>query len=507
MSPYDQLTIDEMLGLVPEHKPRHVYRTTWPTAMKDMPIEIFQRICRHTVAAATCAQDMTVQALRLTWICRSWRAHALSETSLWNVVAVRDPYPWERSLEFVKRARHAPIDILVTDNHWNRNGRLTELTSENIHILLADLLPQWRQLRFIYFDLHDADAVYDVMHTFADPANPPLENLEGFCVRCSGASESSDEIPAWPFDIPWNVYLPPSLQLFGDLPPKLATLSLCYLEHDWSYLDCTNLVNLQLHHMPFEFATSTFSLQNMFTGASRLKRLSIAMPQFVGLPHGFDPQFLYNTPELADLRELTINECSTDYIYFFLHLFTAPHTLSLSLYNLNCSAKSTLPGLITTHLPSIRVVSLDNLNLCPTDASQPDMCLWMECMRDIRVLKLGRCSAQVLRWLGGYRSVIRSFRSRMPFAPEMTALVITRWEEEYRDLVPNLVRFRKRKGLPLRCVQGNVGASVVRGWADELQGLEVKVFSRGERNPEEDLILGSDWDFAINPNTGYLWHF
>ncbi|THV07516.1 hypothetical protein K435DRAFT_788433 [Dendrothele bispora CBS 962.96] len=330
--------------------------------VNDLPPEILSNILRYVVWSAPDPPTGALWRLEVTWVCRHWRQVAINDTTLWNAIWFRDFPPFERSLTFVQRSRHAPVDIRINDHHDR------EFTYEEIENLLDRLTPHLSNIRILIVLFHDWECILSLMRWLDHwSARVPLimDRLE---IHRTGS----------PYHWPGPNWMPTNHKvtlypLFaGKRIPSLTHVTLNALHCDWNNTTFENLTTLDIRRIPLELCPTVDRFREMLANCPKLDKLSIdgAGPgDRHNLDHGQDP-ILFKS-----LRILVLANFNITYLRSIITHIAAPRLRDLTLMNFFVDDYGPFFTYITNRFPDVRLLTLYSVDMKPEGIDATIDCL------------------------------------------------------------------------------------------------------------------------------------
>lgn len=360
--------------------------------IRDLPDEILTIIFRYVVWSSNGADQATQHRLWLTWVCRRFRAIALSDATLWNSVWFRDSPPWTRSFTFIERANTATLDLRI-DEKIGPEGtahdappKYPPITVPQIKELLKILGPKVGQIRILVVVLSDMEVVEAFMEGLSKAG--PLSAMERIEVH------RTSQPYLWPKD--------KSEGSGGHLPlseqptPKLRWLSLNGVTTNWNALQPSNLRTIDLRRMSVQACPTSERWSEILKLSPDLFKLSLdaAGPQL-------DPRRQRigtgaRPIDLPCLRDLTIGDMSCLYAAHVLAHMHAPRVMSLSLMSLTGQDYGPLTEMLKGRFREVRMLQLQGFEVGKTDHNMQRAVAWFESMPRLKLLKFSRVRSYLL---------------------------------------------------------------------------------------------------------------
>lgn len=465
--------------------------------INNLPPELIQYILRIILLTLPTHRLVLLHRLRLTSVCRYWRFIALSDSLFWNDVVIDDPYPFTRSLEFIRRAGTADLHLRIQRPppfHAHTGYEAKPITADQIRWFLEQLSPKWNQLRSTTFYVDNSDAAGQIIRAFSLPQHHAPRRLCKFEIH-----SKDDSSVRGPWGAPGTpcIYL---YNLFGGVAPQLKHFSIG-ASINFQSVPCENLVTLDLHCIPSEFCPSSEQFHSMLSTARNLRRLTL---------HSSGPQPLQDIRSnqepviLPKLRHLHISQCTVLEAQFWLNHFTAPNVNIFGLEGMLYDDASLLFPYLTGRFPNVQVLALYNLTMDPEPEACGRFCRWFDSMPLVEVLKINDIPRHVLDFFMEdprlYRSLsqegIRDAEAREPeaVAPKLATLSCM-CGEPASDIFA-FVRSRKEILVPLKSIYARVGILPLESCI-AIRELGTKLVDwHAERTPEEDRLI-EEWQPSV----------
>ncbi|KAL1937807.1 hypothetical protein VTO73DRAFT_12826 [Trametes versicolor] len=362
--------------------------------IRDLPDDILTIIFRFVVWSSADAAEGSKHRLYLTWICKRFRALALSDATLWSWVWIRDAAPWERSFTYIQRAGMAPLDIRIDekcgpkgDAHDNP-PKYPRMTVPQIKNLLEVLKPQVGQLRTLIVVLANIEVVEAFMEGLSKAG--PLTSLERIEVNRTGSPH------LWPKEKCAGAG--GHLALSAHPIPKLRELSLWGVTTNWNALPPSNLRTLTLRRIAPEGCPTSDRWMEILRASPGLLKLSLDAAGPQRDTKNLDIRSA-RLPYLPSLRELTIENMSCVQAAHVLAHMHAPHVMHLSLMLSAREDSGQLVGLLAGRFPEVRMLHLQGLQVAKTDLNTVRTVRWFDSMPHLKMFKFSLTSSHILNAL------------------------------------------------------------------------------------------------------------
>lgn len=346
----------------------------WRTfRMNDLPPEIITHIFRIATWSTSTPADGTHIRLLLTWVCNKWRRLMIEDCTLWSAIWFRDPPPYERSLEWFKRAGGAPLDIRINehdvdwkskDDDWRYKEDDHRFTADQMEELIDKIFTKVSQIRMLVLVVDNWPPALIVLHKLQEAAQAGnvinMERLEihrmghPFVWLGSGFELKGRSSP---------------VVLFGGQTQALKYLCLSGIHIDWNTTPLNNLSTLDLRKIAMNAAPTLDRFREVLLACPRLHKLSLdgAGPQ----PASRKPD--HKPIDLPHLKVLIIGDFSVIYTCYIFAQFKAPNIRDLTLMNLNNEDYTPMIIGLTGRLRELRLLTLYTVNINPTETSKKAM--------------------------------------------------------------------------------------------------------------------------------------
>ncbi|KAG2156627.1 uncharacterized protein EDB93DRAFT_923591 [Suillus bovinus] len=423
--------------------------------MNDLPPEIITHIFRIAAWSTTTPAEGTHIRLLLTSVCTKWRRLMIEDCTLWSAIWFRDPPPYERSMEWFKRAGGAPLDIRINehDADWKSKDddfrykeddhRFTPKQMEELMDKIFVKVSQIRMLVLVVDNWPPALVVLDKLQKAAYAGN--VINMERIEIHRMGRPL------IWPE--PGHT---PSV-LFGGQTRALKYLCLRGVHIDWNATPLSNLSTIDLRKIAMNVAPTLNRFREVLLACPRLQKLSL---------DGAGPQPSARMPDhipinLPHLKVLIIGDFSLVYSCYILSQFKAPNVRDLTLMNLSGDDYTTMITAITGRYKELRLLTLYTVNISPTEKGTKAMVRFLYAIPCLSYLRIASMNWHVIeafnedpREYGLGKDIdTRSFPQNRPvLCPKLQTL-------EFQQLsgtkVAEWATRRKVLGAPLRRVYVN----------------------------------------------------
>ncbi|KIJ66273.1 hypothetical protein HYDPIDRAFT_186700 [Hydnomerulius pinastri MD-312] len=458
----------------------------------DLPPEIISNIFRLVVWSTPQPQDAVTQRLRLTWICRTWRQQAIGDATLWNAIWFRDAPPYERSLEWFKRARTARLDIRLNeiDPKWTKNEDNHKFTAEQMSDLLDILFTKIAQIRMLVVIVDNWPPALTVIQKLQAAGNAGMPiNIERLEIHRMGTPY------VWigpGFDT--KGHRDPAI-LFGGQTRALKYLLLSGIHIDWNETPLFNLTTLDLRNMAMDVAPTLSRFREILRNCPRLEKLTL---------DGCGPQpeekpFLHAPVDLPHLKALVLGSFSLPYACFAVAQVNAPHVRDLTLMSLNGNDYTPLITQLTSMFKEVRILTLYGVEIEMSPLGKRTMVRWLDAMPLMGYARIAKMRLEVLKMFAedpkNYRHPSVVNQSATSNAPPSVLCPRFRYMEVQAIPPAALVEFcraRKALNMPFQKIYLNTP------WAQTLTEDHLKALRSeamlyiapvGSNTPEENRLL------------------
>ncbi|KAG2155569.1 hypothetical protein DEU56DRAFT_314284 [Suillus clintonianus] len=351
--------------------------------MNDLPPEIITHIFRIAAWSTSTPADGTHVRLLLTSVCTKWRSLMIQDCTLWSAIWFRDPPPYQRSLEWFKRAGGAPLDIRINehdadwkskDDDWRYKEDDHRFTAEQMEELIDKIFVKVSQIRMLVLVVDNWPPALVVLQKLQEAAEAgKIINMERLEIHRMGQ----------PF-----VWLGPGWRspavLFGGQTRALKYLCLSGVHIDWNATPLSNLSTIDLRKIAMNVAPTLNRFREVLIACPRLQKLSL---------DGAGPQPSARRPDhvpinLPHLKVLIIGGFSMLYSCYILSQFKAPNVRDLTLMNLTGEDYTTMIAAITGRFRELRLLTLYTVNISPTEGGTKAMVRFLNAMPYLSYLRI-----------------------------------------------------------------------------------------------------------------------
>lgn len=355
-----------------------------------LPLEIVRFIFQLVIRDVPLYATYNRYRLVLTWVCRPWRRVALNASNFWSSIWVGDDDPYTCSLEFLRRAGSAPLDIRIGDKERQafeiedaEPMSLNEL--KPIMDALVKKLPTIRSFLGVFIQW---DVALDVIHKFNE-SKLEASSLEGFTMHHLGHTYVFSTFAPLPPEI-LN-----SIKLFNGHAPKLACLGINGLVVDWTPEILANLTSLDLRRIPRRVAQGTADIRRILQECHHLYRLALCylVPYHDEMPSSGPPL------QIPTLRELTLDDLSPNYIMCLLSQIEAPNVMYLEVRRLTSMAHDIRPTFsgLAGRFPKTKMLVLNDIVTDNSHDMEPCMTKFYESMPHLEILRISLITDAAIR--------------------------------------------------------------------------------------------------------------
>lgn len=463
--------------------------------MNDLPPEIITHIFRIAAWSTSTPAEGTHVRLLLTSVCAKWRRLMIEDCTLWSAIWFRDPPPYERSLEWFKRAGGAPLDIRINehdadwrskDDDWRYKEDDHRFTTEQMEELMDKLFVKVSQIRMLVLVVDNWPPALVVLDKLQEAAYAgKVINMERLEIHRMGQ----------PF-----VWLGPGRTpavLFGGQTRALKYLCLAGVHIDWNATPLNNLSTIDLRKIAMNVAPTLNRFREVLLACPRLQKLSLdgAGPQPSARKSDHIPI------DLPHLKVLVIGGFSMLYSCYILSQFKAPNVRDLTLMNLTGEDYTTMIAAITGRYRELRLLTLYTVNISPTEGGTKAMVKFLYAMPYLSYLRIASMKWHVIeafnedpREFGlGRDTVTQSFpQNRLVLCPKLQTI-------EFQQLsgtkIAEWAARRRELGAPLRRAYVN-SPYVSKVTAEEAEMIQqvvgLFIAPLGSTTPEERALATCD---------------
>ncbi|KAG1783525.1 hypothetical protein EV702DRAFT_1190545 [Suillus placidus] len=463
--------------------------------MNDLPPEIITHIFRIAVWSTSTPAEGTHIRLLLTSVCAKWRRLMIEDCTLWSAIWFRDPPPYERSLEWFKRAGGAPLDIRINehdadwkskDDDWRYKEDDHRFTTEQMEELMDTLFVKVSQIRMLVLVVDNWPPALVVLDKLQDAAYAGKTiNMERLEIHRMGQ----------PF-----VWLGPGRApavLFGGQTRALKYLCLSGIHIDWNATPLSNLSTIDLRKIAMNVAPTLNRFREVLLACPRLQKLSL---------DGAGPQLSARKPDhvpihLPHLKVLIIGGFSMLYSCYILSQFKAPNVRDLTLMNLTGEDYTTTIAVITARYKELRLLTLYAVNISPTEVGTKAMVRFLYAMPYLSYLRIASMKWHVVeafnedpREYGLGRDMVTQLfpQNRLVLCPKLQTI---EFQQMSGTKIAEWAARRKELGAPLRkaYVNSPYVSKVTAEEADMIQQVVcLFIAPLGSTTPEERALATCD---------------
>ncbi|KAG7452298.1 uncharacterized protein BT62DRAFT_296261 [Guyanagaster necrorhizus] len=320
--------------------------------MRDLPTEIITNIFRLVAWSTSTPDKSVVTRMWLTHVCRQWRTVALADHTLWSAIWFRDKFPFTRSLTFIERAGHAPLDIRINDT-----SEAEALSDTQMNYLLDRLFPKIRTIRIFIMLCYQWEPILTVLkriHQALRMGRPLI--LQRFELHRLG------DPFLWPgpnfTPVGHSVTMYPMIG--GPMLPKLTYVSVNGIHFDWHSSSISNLTTIDIRRLPLQHAPSASVFRSMLINCPLLEKLALDGAGPNGPPTGLND----SAPiELKHLKILVLANFTPSYVQGVVVHFTASDVRDLTIMNLFRHDYTALYVFLTGRFPEVRIFTMYTLQV------------------------------------------------------------------------------------------------------------------------------------------------
>lgn len=357
-----------------------------------LPVEILRFTFKLVIRDAPLYTTYDRNRMLITWVCQYWRSVALSASDFWSSIWVMDEPPYAYTLEFLRRAKSAPLDIRISEKE-RRPFQIEEIepmSLDELTPIMGVILKKISTIRsFVGVFMH-WDVALNVFHRFNE-AKSEATSLENFVLHHMGHSYVFSNSPPLPPEIVTPI------KLLGGRTPRLTSLSINGLVVDWSPEILANLTSLDIRRIPKSVPQDAADIRQVLQGCCQLYRLSLC---FLGRnsdqAETSSSMILLKIPTL---RELSLDDLTQSYILSFLSQVDAPNVVYLEIrriMGITHDIQPTFYGL-TGRFPKIRMLSFHDI-VCQTQ-TDTDLCMtkFYQSIPDLEIMKISMVADNIIR--------------------------------------------------------------------------------------------------------------
>ncbi|OCH94691.1 hypothetical protein OBBRIDRAFT_788946 [Obba rivulosa] len=349
--------------------------------VNHLPPEILSEIFRHVAWNTYGWKEGVKQRLRLTWVCKHWRAVALEDKPLWNPILFSQPSAFPVSFAMMSRVGRAPLDLRIEDipPQDGDPSRRPSPDHNPIFSLLGHILRKEDQLRSVALILHDwatTDAIVRKLQTAKSP-----HALRRFELHRLGR----------PTLLEWR---PPDYSpalLWGGNAINLEALCLDGITIDWDELPTDKLRALDLRRIAPPLGPSLSRWHELLSHNLVRLALTSAGPDLFGAAEQGDaiPQF-----DLSRLRELHLQDLNVRYAQLIIARIRAPGLISLVLNNIPGQYYGLFLQTLTGRFRELKLLTTFGLNLEASPENTRLVVRWLDTMPNLRMLKFAHVPSE-----------------------------------------------------------------------------------------------------------------
>ncbi|SJL06170.1 uncharacterized protein ARMOST_09506 [Armillaria ostoyae] len=344
--------------------------------MGDLPTEIITNIFRLVSWSTTTPDDSVVTRVRLTHVCRQWRAIAIADHTLWSAIWFRDKFPYTRSLTFIERAGQTPLDIRINDP-----SEAEALTDPQMSYLLDRLFQKVGTIRIFIMLCYHWEPILTVLkrlHQALRVGTPLI--LQRFELHRLGD----------PYLWPGSTFAPVGHSVTrypmigGPMLPRLTYVSVNGIHFDWRSSSIYDLTTIDIRRLPLEHALESSVFRSMLINCPRLEKLAL---DGAG-PDGPPIERNHTAPiELKHLKILVLANFTPSYVQGIVVHFTAPNVRDLTIMNLFRHEYTELYVFLTGRYPKVRIFTMYTLQVA-RGLGHTAMVKFLGSMTEVRYIRM-----------------------------------------------------------------------------------------------------------------------
>lgn len=416
------------------------YRVTFSRIFRinDLPPEVLTHIFHHVVWSTTSPDNVLLWRLWLTWVCRHWRAVALSDPTLWNSILFRTLFNFEIPFLWLERTANAPLDIRINDTS-EKPISLTQM--QNLLIRLFHKISNIRTIIIVVQDWDPILVVLDAFRVVQEKRLPMiLERFEMYRCGPSYVQLGSGYEPSF--------YRTP-IPLFGGAAiPSLNYLTLSGLHIDWAHSVLTNLTTLDLRQIALEKSPTISQFRALLTNSPVLHKLFLdgAGPTWSGEGRGMKPI------HIPSLRVLMLADFSVTYAVYVCSQIFAPNIVDLSLINFVEGDYSMFYDFIRSNMPLVKILYLHNVEFIPSSRTAISILKWLQSMPLLTYFHISHMKPEFLELFLYNSKTLKSLAISEEQTPEIPCpkLAFFQYEGMKTDPIIRWSHIRAQFGSPLR---------------------------------------------------------
>ncbi|EIN13955.1 hypothetical protein PUNSTDRAFT_56561 [Punctularia strigosozonata HHB-11173 SS5] len=421
--------------------------------INDLPNEILVEIFRFACWHPGGPSNSTNQRLWLTWVCRRWRAVALTDMTIWNDICFRDSWPFTRSLAWLERAGSAPLDLRICEQQAvTQASQHARLDAARMSNLMDRIMTKVAQIRVFIASVDDWDPALIILDRFRKTSTCPtlLERFELYRVGRPLAWIGPGYQPA---------ELRQAMPLCGGTAPSLRHLTLAGIHVDWTGSSLHNLTSLDLRRIALNASPDIACFRIILRSSPELRQLTLygAGPRWPDEPeHDAEPIVL------EKLNVLTLGELHPAYAAFITKHIRGPNTRILTIANMTGHDYGPFVLALVGLFPDVRSLTIRAFDMPDTPHHKTLMAKWMASMPLLGYLRVAVKNTSWLDLLCD--DPCRYDPQRRYRAVLGCRLRVLDWQEVDPRNALLFARRRKQLGVPLTklyinpCTIGRLGA-------------------------------------------------
>ncbi|KAK0481723.1 hypothetical protein IW261DRAFT_1592795 [Armillaria novae-zelandiae] len=345
--------------------------------MGNLPTEIITNIFRFVAWSTGTPDDSVNTRVKLTHVCRQWRAIALADHTLWSAIWFRDKFPYTRSLTFIERAGQTPLDIRINDP-----SEAEALTDPQMNQLLDCLFKKVGTIRMLIMLCYHWEPILTVikrLHQALRVGTPML--LQRFELHRLGD----------PYLWPGSAFSPVGHSVTrypmigGPLVPRLTYVSVNGIHFDWRASTIHDLTTIDIRRLPLDHALESSVFRSMLINCPRLEKLALDGAGPDGPPMERGNQLA--PIELPNLKILVLANFTPSYVQGIVGHFTAPNVRDLTIMNLFRHEYTELYVFLTGRYPRVRIFTMYTLQVA-RGLGHTAMIKFLGSMTEVRYIRM-----------------------------------------------------------------------------------------------------------------------
>ncbi|PSR76657.1 hypothetical protein PHLCEN_2v8254 [Hermanssonia centrifuga] len=445
---------------------------------RPFPLEIIQHIFYLFVYSAESLQEINRNRLRLTWVCRDWRAVAINHKYLWNTLCFGGQPPWASTMIALERAGNALLHVRIMDisgpmpnpSHEETVdddiGQPVALTVKQVEYLLSKLLRKISQIRTMVVHLKVWQTAFTVLTRLN--AGGRLDRLMHFEIR-RGDALITNALQVHGTQL----YQLPTVELGNGFMNDLQTLVLDGMHIHWPGLHLESLCDLELRLIPIlHFPLAHEFRRTLASCSGTLRNLRIESTALREEDDGEEGPFL---PIVLDrLDQISISRLTPAYVRWVLSQFRAPTVTKLNLNTLGAYDAVVLLEWLTTicRFPLVEHLGIVDCFIHNSEDGKAAVVRWLETMPRVKYIRTGIVSRNFLDAFA--MSPWDYYDTRPEGVPPAILPALKEVVFEYQDTadVVSFIEGRERLKAPLDVVKLSPGWRAQPNWVEGYERIK-----------------------------------